>query len=490
MVENDTFTYSMRKSANTQTHAADHSLITQERTQKLELLIHLIANLTQTLVICGPQGIGKTTLLRVLHERKLESWTYCLIQGNADLSFEAIQEQLNRVAMQGKHGNQPQGSGQYQSKGKKTVLLIDDAGALVPGLITTIMQYAWTNSVLRVVFALTHDELHVKNRTDRIVDDCHFVEIPPLSEQQCGDFLQQLSTKPWARLSLNAINDSMIRNVYRHTHGIPGRIIAEIPSLAGSQKGINSLWALLAAVAALIAVALGIQWYSSGKNSAQETAAPVAVGERAVVSSEPPAPSALPVRPEAPVITQPEQAVQASEPILDQYISGDIAKPVNAETTLGPEHKPLPDTVSANPDIKDNKTLVDTGQKPAPSPVLEAQEATQAQPADSAAIPEAKETATTGTPTEGDEWLNIQPPGNFTLQVMLLSKEQSIKDFQKKYPSLAQDLKYTKTVINGKERFLLLYGSFSSSASASKAKQELPREFSHSLVKKISAYKK
>lgn len=486
MVENDTFTYSMRKSANTQAHAADYSLITQERTQKLELLIHLIANLTQTLVICGPQGIGKTTLLRVLHERKLDSWTYCLIQGNADLSFEAIQEQLNRAAMQGKHGNPLQDAGQYQSKGKKTVLLIDDAGALVPGLITTIMQYAWTNPVLRVVFALTHDELHVKNRTDRIVDDCHFVEIPPLSEKQCGDFLQQLSTKPWARLSLNAINDSMIRNVYRHTHGIPGRIIAEIPGLAGSQKGINSLWALLAAVAALIAVALGVQWYSSGKNNALETAAPVAVEERAVVSSAPPAPSALPVRPDVPVIKQPEQAVQASEPILDQYIAGDIAKPVKPETTLGSENKPLPatDTAGPNPDIKDNEALVDTGQKPVLPPALEAQ------PADSIAVPEAKEIAATDTPTEGDAWLSVQPPGNFTLQVMLLSKEQSIKDFLKKYPSLAQDLKYTKTVINGKERFLLLYGSFSSSASASKAKQGLPREFGHSLVKKISAYKK
>jgi len=494
MVENDTFTYSMRKSKNDQINAADHSLITLERTQKLELLIHLISNLTQTLVICGPQGIGKTTLLRALHERKIDSWSYCLIQGSADLSFEVIQERVSFAVRPDKHDSQAQAFSQYQSKNKKIVLLIDDAGALVPGLITTIMQYAWTNPALRIVFALTHDELHVKSRTDRVVDDCHFVEIPPLSEKQCGDFLQQLSAKPWARLSLNAINDGMIRDVYRHTHGVPGKIIAEIPSLANAKKGINSLWILLAAVAGLVAVALGVQWHSSAKNSAAEAVTPVAADQQTVINSTQPIQVPTTQATETPVITQHEQPVQASEGILDQYIAKDVTKPAESEAIVISENKSKDkpdasmDAAGDNQQIKNSASVADVGQKPIESSAPDVQETRR--PTDNVQAPKEQKTAVTDAQNDDAEWLKTQPPGNFTLQVMVLSKEQSIKDVIKKYPSLAQDLRYIKRLNRGKEKFLLLYGSFTSSASAYEAKQALPSEFSHSLVKEINAVKK
>ncbi|MDP2903752.1 MAG: SPOR domain-containing protein [Methylovulum sp.] len=451
----------MKKSIHDSINTVDHFLITQERKQKLELLIHLVSNLTQALVICGPQGIGKTTLLRVLHEHNIASWLYCPVQGHADLSFEAISEQVNLAVRQGNQG-----------KNKNIVLLIDDAGALMPGLITTIIQYAWTNPLIRVVFVLTPDELHVKSSTDQVIDDCHFVEIPPLSEKQCGDFLQQLSTKPWARLSLNAINDTMIRNVYRHTHGIPGRIIEQIPSLAKAKKGINSLWVLLAAVAGLVAVALGMQWYSSTKNHQIETVTPVAVEQQPVIS-----PKALPYATKTPVIKQQEKPVQASELILDQYIAKAVNNADVPKITVITQNKPDTPVSASN----HNQAIATDAESPSVvSPSLDVQ------PTESNAAP----TASTEAQSEIVDWLKTQPPGNYTLQVMLLSKEQSIKELMKKYPLLAPDLRYIKTLIGGKEKFLLLYGSFSNSVSALKAKQTLPREFSHSIVKKISAIKK
>ncbi len=100
MVENDTFTYHVKKPLIDQKSRVIHSLITQERTRKLELLIHLISNSRQALVVCGPEGIGKSTLLKILQERKVESWLYCLVQGNADLSFEKIQEQIAQAIKQ------------------------------------------------------------------------------------------------------------------------------------------------------------------------------------------------------------------------------------------------------------------------------------------------------------------------------------------------------------------------------------------------------
>ncbi len=475
MVENDTFTYSMKKSISDQISTVDHALITQERKQKLELLIHLVSNLTQALVICGPQGIGKTTLLRALNERKIPSWWYCPIQGHADLSFEAIQEQVNLLTKPDKRSKSPQDFSQYQSKNKNIVLLIDDAGTLMPGLMTTIIQYAWTNPLIRVVFVLTPDELHVKSRTDQVVDDCHFVEIPPLSEKECGDFLQQLSTKPWARLSLNAINDSMIQNVYRNTHGIPGRVIEQIPCLAKAKKSINSIGILIAAVAGLVAVALGIQWYSSKKSNLADVVTPVVINQQPVIPSKP-----LTHTADTPVIKQQEQPIQASQLILDQYVVKSN-KPASFEMIVAPQNKPdMPvNTLDAN------KASLTTIEQKVVEPVPVATQLTESSP-----VPKTQEITSIETPSDNIEWLKIQPPNNYTLQVMLLSKEQSIKEVAKKYPSLAADLKYIKILIGGKEKFLLLYGSFSNSVSALKTKQILPREFSHSVVKKISAIKK
>jgi len=260
MVEDDTFTYHVKQQPTDQVNKAAQSLITKERTQKLDLLIHLLSNLTQALVVCGPEGIGKTTLLKILQERKTESWRYCLIQGNADVSFEAIQGQLFKA--------QSSKSVQYAGQYKQVVLVIDNAGELVPGLIAAIIQYAAANPVLRVIFALTHDELQVKRGSDRAIDDCHIVEIPPLSEKQCGDFLQHLSTKPYANLSFKAIGDNMIAHIYRETHGVPGRIIAEISGLSsGAKPGGKLKWILVLAVAAAIVIALGVQWLISSKNN-------------------------------------------------------------------------------------------------------------------------------------------------------------------------------------------------------------------------------
>ncbi|MDP3588945.1 MAG: hypothetical protein Q8R54_00180, partial [Methylobacter sp.] len=220
--------------------------------------------MTQALVVCGPEGIGKTTLLDVLQKRKTEAWRYCLIQGNADLSFEVVHRQLTLcIKADAPVKSLSTAYKQYENQHKQIVLIVDNAGELVPGLIAAIIQYAAANPVLRVVFALTHDELQVKRGSDRAVDDCHIIEIPPLSDKQCGDFLQDLSTKPYANLSFTAIGENMIAHIYRDTHGVPGRIIAEVSGVSGAKPSGKLKWILVFAVAAAIAIAIGVQWLIS-----------------------------------------------------------------------------------------------------------------------------------------------------------------------------------------------------------------------------------
>jgi len=627
MVEDDTFTYHVKQQSTDQVNKAAQSLITKERTQKLDLLIHLLSNLTQALVVCGPEGIGKTTLLKILQERKTESWRYCLIQGNADVSFEAIQGQLFKA--------QSSKSVQYAGQYKQVVLVIDNAGELVPGLIAAIIQYAAANPVLRVIFALTHDELQVKRGSDRAIDDCHIVEIPPLSEKQCGDFLQHLSTKPYANLSFKAIGDNMIAHIYRETHGVPGRIIAEISGLSsGAKPGGKLKWILVLAVAAAIVIALGVQWLISSKNNDKKATAPVAVEQKAdnieVASPRPESQIMLALPPVQPVIPQQSVPAHEAKDVLESSVEGNVSKdyqqavtptvkPEAASTAVDKQLTsetspvaPKPSTLSALPPDLTSRDGGNAGavaamppsahpvplgaeqEKPkqaelskapnnAESPVaqnseIKAQsepvkavevdhtpdkkqsdvapqkmaerlwasreklkqaelkkavnsaepftpnslETTQIppKPVDVAAIPEQRvmETPTpqqvepgrinslpiatlpaspavgrTGSlpvatlpPSLAVEAPSAPSANNFTLQLMVLSKQSSADDMFKKYPALAPDIRVIRTIAKGKEKFILEYGSYSDTESANKAKQSLPFEFHRALVRKIA----
>lgn len=494
MVENDAVTYQLNK-LNAEHQAAVHALITQERAQKLELLIHLLANLQQPLVVCGPEGIGKTTLLSVLQERKANFWQYCLIKGSANLSFEAIQEELLGALSQDQKENQAQALptllARVESQKRKIVLIVDDAGALVPGLITSLIQYVAANSVLRLIFVLTHDELHIQSRYDHTIEDCHFIEIPTLSEKQCGEFLQFLAARPSVQLSYHAISDSMIESVYHKTHGIPGRIIAELPRIAVVKHNSNSSWWLPAAVLGLIAVALVLQWFSARQTRDDQVIKPAAVEQTAAI--------AIPPQVELPLAIDLGGQTQQTLTEIAQQSSG-----VSALNRIAKTEPELRESV-AN---EQNSQQIQAGQiKPA---VVEKETAKQAnlnQANKKTEQPKPESTMTVNNPqqaveeavatiekqaSEGDgwQWLSTQPVNNYTLQLMVLSKQESITGVLNKYPAMAQGARTIKKVSNGKERYVLVYGSFASPSSALKAKASLPNEFSAAMVRKTGALKK
>lgn len=240
-------------------------LITLERCQKLDLLIHLISNLRQALVICGPSGIGKTTLLDELKFQTNQVWPIYSLLATSILSFESIQDQLARFLKQQypayKYEKLSSILSEQDKQNQKIVVIIDNAGLLVPGLIQALIQYAAPTLCLRIIFSLTHDEIQLKNSTDRAIDDCHFIEIPSLTEKQCGIFLKNLSVRPGAKFNLKACNDQLVEKIYRETHGVPGKIVSELPRLSDDSKLYNYKWLSIAFIAFM--VALGINFLIS-----------------------------------------------------------------------------------------------------------------------------------------------------------------------------------------------------------------------------------
>jgi DamX protein len=492
MVEHDTFTVSVKKTPTN--HAPILSLITQERTQKLELLIHLLTNLPQSLVVCGPEGIGKTTLFKILQEREKQAWRYCALQGHAGLSFEVIQARLNQISDQVKGVEKTQflsvASG--RSAPTKCVLIIDDAGTLVPGLITAIIQYAASQPALRVIFALTHDELHVQSKSDRALDDCHVIEIPPLSEKQCGEFLQVLSNQTSTAYSMGdsgqlsralvskAINEHFIEIVYRETHGIPGKIIGHIPNLSTSQQGGQGKWLMAFAVAGLAAITLAVQYYSSSpinQDKKAVSALDLPTSASLAAQSITATPLVLPVAKAANLdnlTPEPTPVITVEEPLAVETVNP-------AETMVTVMIEPQQSQQAA--DVAERKLSI-------PDPI--AVEQAVVQPTKVISAPQVS--ATQKTPEvsinqkkKPESENPLSQTGDYTLQLMVLSKQASIDDIQRKYPVLRSGFRVVKTVAGGQERFSLLYGSFDSAELANKARQALPPEFRNALVRKAGS---
>ena len=459
------------------------SLITAERAQKFELLIHLIINFNRPLIVNGPTGIGKSTLLTVLREQRPVEGHYCFMAGDHQLNFAAIQERLRSFL----ETEQPACKGfslddaiaLLERKKLKLILMIDNAGELIPGLIDTLSEYALANPALRVIFSLTQDELYIKSRSDRSVEDCHFIELLPLSEKQCRDFLQNLSGKPDAPISFNAVSDNMVEYVYRETHGIPGQIVAQLPRLSDFERlGAPVRFSIgLFALFAIAGIAL-VGWEALVPESDHHLTESLPRPQQQALSV--PLPVEKSVRKQAvndsivteiaeqktkktSVVAAPIAAVQGQK--IDTALKNEAANNLEAVSESAENNK-LENPI-AGPSIINADSLV---------PTVE----------DKKIETKPQETIDSNRSEDDRSWLFKQSSDHFTLQLMVLSSRQSIVNVLNKYRHLQQDLKYLETRIGGKEKFILLYGSFSSHVEAERATGKLPTEFKGAWVRRFA----
>ncbi|MGR9046688.1 MAG: AAA family ATPase [Gammaproteobacteria bacterium] len=516
MVENDIFTSEVPQNSLVQAKSAVNSLITSERSQKLDLLAHLITNLKQSLIVTGPLGIGKTTLLKALIERASPDWQCCYIQGEHSLSFEAILEQLERFIKQDTADFKAQNlTGLLtllNQRNQKLILLVDEAGLLVPGLIDALNRYALANPVLRIIFALTQDELYVKSRSDRTVEDCHFIELPPLSEKQCGEFLWNLSGKPGAPVSFGAINDAMISHLYQETHGIPGRIMKELPHLSefGQTQAVKwTPWIL----PVLVVVAGLIYWHYDENGSFPSAAIAPKTNVRPVITSVEPVPPKFQPNDRPSIRT--ESGIETKESLIDaEVLVNDNAGPMTDNNKQSPG-KAVPGVVNedearlvqatspgqdatavapvpvpAEPAQKHDKAGPDSEKKP----VTESNAASGSEPSAVLAVPSSSLNSAVQSESEQKKpvfenddkpWLFGQPSTKYTLQLIALSKRQSLMALMNKYGSMKAQFKFIRQVSGKKEKYILLYGSFDSYASAGSAMKTLPKEFSNAWIRRF-----
>ena len=512
---------------------AERALLTLERAQKFDLLVHLLSNLRQPLMVCGPEGIGKTTLIKTLQAHHKDDWQVCVQPASSATSFEQVITQLSAVlGLSSSTFNFDLSALRAYCSKQKVILVIDNAGELLPGLINELINFAEPLSELRLVLVMDANQLSGQSKTDLALTTCHLIELPPLTQKQCTVFLQNLSAQPDSPLAFAAINDKLVEAVYRDTRGNPGKIIAWLTKLSPQQQQQQSqnrmaLWLAIAVVLA------GTGWVVNSLldtpngyvvNEPPKIVEPVPV-EPLVATVVPPvpepAPEAIPavIVPAAPLEVT-TQAIQSTAVNLSKVAAIDVAvvsvlprqlaKPEQPSLTLKPlpAHSPAqasvieakPQPVTINPVKAPAAPSINQPTTPTPPSVVKAEVvAPSVAPVAVAAKPvasKADQTLISNKPssnsaTVGDaEWIQSQPADNFTLQVMVLSTKQNVQRFMKKYAEYGDSLKYYPVNKPEQEKYVVIYGSFSSATEAMQYKASLPSEFANSMEKRFRAVQK
>ena len=516
MLDNDDFTYSYQKrppQADNSRHA-ERTLITVDRSQKLDLLIHLLTNLQQSLIVCGPQGIGKTTLLNILEHSHKDIWPICMLQGSSALSFEAVVSQLSRfLNLSNASVTFDLSSLRAFCEKQKVVLIIDDAAELLPGLMGELMDFADSLAGLRLVFSMTSEELQAKSVTDSAIDDCHFIELPPLNQRQCLEYLQNLSAQPGSSLSFSAINDALVEDMFQQTRGIPGKLLAELPKLSQYQSRQHHKFGLWLGITSVV-IAAGVAVYTLlPKSTVENLFAKPAVevmptaSEPATAITAPPEPEqnnsdyqtpAIASIPEPDTLEAPLDQTEApeSQPEAEKATLMPVGLPIAPIITTPiaaapPEPLPIAPPI---PPLNEEKQVV--------KPALSDQKALESKPVmvkpvEKALKPAEKPAPVIETPPPAPKPINVEPSdsnrdwilaqnaNDYTVQVMVLSSKASVNRFMKQYALFGHDLKYYPIGKEGRERYVIIYGAFSSSIEALNAKSDMPSDFNRGIVKRF-----
>jgi DamX protein len=472
MVEIDNDTYHVKSVRPENKAVPPRFLITQGRSQNLELLQHLLTNTHQAIVLCGPEGVGKTGLLDVLHKRLKDQLRWCIIKGHSSATFEEVHERVGPLLRHQRPEAAAKNAGYAHSPEfhKDIVLAIDDAGLMPPGLIARFIQLAETHSELRLLFVLTHDQWHIKNYSDPAIEDCHLVETRPLLPKECRDFILHLASFSSSRRYGNGLADDIIDAVYQGSHGIPAGIIAHFPEFNKPREGIDPLTVLFVAVVCLVSLALYMQWYTASRPVHDKILAAVQPGRRAAQFDF-----------EQPIVSLPVGNLLKYAP-GSGFSGSEEDRAADIDKKAGRAAGGLPSEMAGPPAAASSDALIDPTHKQQALPEIT--------PATVPAEPSPEQDVQTAAADAAEAWLAAQPKDGYALQLMILSTESTARAVAARHTEMQPDLRVVRGMLKGKEKFVLLYGPYADAASAKKAKKSLPAEFKSSVIRKFGAIRK
>lgn len=331
------------------------------------------------------------------------------------------------------------------------------------------------------MFSLTQDEVHLKNSSDSEIDDCHFIEIPPLNEKQCGIFLQNLSAQPNAAISFNAINERLIEQVYKKTHGIPGRIITELPKMAHYKVSENNGRLVGVFFVAIIVVVVINIFVLNGDNNES-----IGQSSEALVLQKTEKINITPPIVNVGVVAVNTFTKDRALPELKKIAVIDTVVEVKKELSLA---VPLQDSAGEVKDLLVKKEVL----LEVVGDAKDIEVKTLLNEKKTAVVKEKKieKAKNIKLKKEVDDrvWILKQPKNNYTIQLMVLSSRKSVDVFLKANPRLKDQIKFLE-INKQNQKYALFYGSFKNAASAANKMKSLPAKYKKSWIRKVSNVQK
>ncbi len=206
-----------------------------ERKQRLDMLHHLVQYSDEVLVVCGPPGIGKTTLAGHLARMLADHAPLGLAQGDPGSSpFQLYRELLSSFGLD-RPGNASEGADlllggldRLPATDLPPVALVDDADLLPAESLAELFRLTSHPGRQRprlILFASQRlEELLSQPGYDQLhLPLAHTLELPPFSPQATADYIDH-RLRAAGLEGGNPLSPSQLRTIHRQSGGVPERI--------------------------------------------------------------------------------------------------------------------------------------------------------------------------------------------------------------------------------------------------------------------------
>lgn len=443
---------------------------TPERSERLQLIVHLLNNAEDVPYLRGPSGSGKTRFAALLVDKTAEDYAVVWLDaGRVEAVRDAVAGEL------GLHAQQMAWPGEaVEATGDKLLLLVvDNADDLELQNIGALFELHEAGA--RLLFLGAGGLSHLQGDWD-----LQFVDLPPFSEEQSIEFL----------ISRRAdLTESLARSLHRAAGGLPGPLLNALSAMpekapkppatakeTGTQRTGASMSVLLLTGAGVLILVLVLVFQDAinrlfepapvepepSAEVAAETVAPPArdvpeeVPEGPIVPEQLVHPIARQAQPEPLTAPQPEKAPESAlsevasisepepslpspvksaeppaevqeepDPILDAVIEAAIAAAEQPPATASESAEMMPESPQKPTQEKPTQVAeVTVPASPAIAPPAKPEPVAVSKPKATVKPPVSKAAQLKGLP-----WLLAQKPGDYTLQLVGARDQAALHKF-------------------------------------------------------------
>ena len=505
-------------------------LISPARQQKFELLLSLIKTQQQSLIVCGPEGIGKTTLLNRLAKssNKRQLWNY--VECEASLTLSEIVTHLSSVlSLRNERDSSTKTLkiaqklvaqlNKISANGHSVMLILDDVGQLQAGVITKLLTFARQCKGLQLILSITPNDFFIKRITDYVIDECYVVEIPPLTEQEIEVFAQNYIQDNRGLKGIESIPQTVATEIYHRSQGIPGLAVQEIvgmnpqaSNLSGEFKPSHLLWLGLLGLIGL-SIWGGLSYlgkygnHSADANYVELTNAPPPVIGTNTILEQSEVDEAVKIvnnqrtvsqsgtndgeLPDPPVIS----VLPTTEDILNSTLADDVVSlsehVIKLEPTVESEETAL--AVEKVPRLQQTKSpgqlnivnSLSTHKEQAQQPLIQ-QKSVIANQDEIELPPKTTAQQSQFNGIHGPDWILLQNNNFYTLQLMASSERNILQLYIKQMSALRDQSAYYQMKRNGKNWYGLIYGIYPTADAAKSATKQLPDSLGKPFMQQIN----